>query len=393
VDRRRLKIAFPQIWDHHWTGGINYITNLAFALKRLAPERRPQLALIPKQESFTDSKDLGFDELLAAPTPRGRAHRAVDKLAKKLRLRSPWPNPYDSVLRASSVDVLFASDVSGLPTGYPILGWLPDFQHVRLPEMFTRNELLFRDQLFQHVAERATCVILSSEDAANDFRAFAPRSARKARTLPFVAPVPDEVFGKDPSWVCEKYYLPRKFLFLPNQFWKHKNHSVVLNALGILKNAGIALTVVCTGTTYDYRHPGYFASLLAEVSSAGLRESLILLGFVSRTDYFALMRQSVAVIQPSLFEGWSTTIEEAKSFGKPIIASALSVHREQVPEGKSFDPNDPNRLAELMTAAHEGSAGPDLAMEEVARNQWQSRLLDFAARFLTIAEEAVSMKN
>ena len=63
------------------------------------------------------------------------------------------------------------------------------------------------------------------------------------------------------------------------------------------------IVVVCTGNTNEYRDPHYFGRLLSGISQAGLRESMILPGFVPREDLYALMRQSVAVLQPSLFEG------------------------------------------------------------------------------------------
>jgi glycosyltransferase involved in cell wall biosynthesis len=36
------------------------------------------------------------------------------------------------------------------------------------------------------------------------------------------------------------------------------------------------------------------------------------------------------MFQPSLYEGWSTTIEEAIYLGTPIVASDLQVHKEQL---------------------------------------------------------------
>ena len=58
---------------------------------------------------------------------------------------------------------------------------------------------------------------------------------------------------------------------------------------------------------------------------------------------------SLGYINPSFFEGWSTTVEEAKYRGKPILLSDLKVHREQAPaKGVFFDPNDPEDLAKKM---------------------------------------------
>jgi glycosyltransferase involved in cell wall biosynthesis len=61
------------------------------------------------------------------------------------------------------------------------------------------------------------------------------------------------------------------------------------------------------------------------------------------------MRESRAVIQPSLFEGWSTVIEDAKALGVPVIASDLPVHLEQLgKEGAFFSRTDATELADKI---------------------------------------------
>ena len=62
-----------------------------------------------------------------------------------------------------------------------------------------------------------------------------------------------------------------------------------------------------------------------------------------------LQAYSCAVIQPSLFEGWNTSVEESKQIGKRILLSDIPVHREQNPEnGVFFDPHNAEELAHLM---------------------------------------------
>ena len=41
------------------------------------------------------------------------------------------------------------------------------------------------------------------------------------------------------------------------------------------------------------------------------------------------MCASVALLNPSHFEGWSTTVEEARALGVPMLLSDLDVHLEQ----------------------------------------------------------------
>jgi hypothetical protein len=46
------------------------------------------------------------------------------------------------------------------------------------------------------------------------------------------------------------------------------------------------------------------------------------------------MKNATAIMQPSLFEGWSTVIEDAKSLQVPVIASDLkSTANNSVPPG------------------------------------------------------------
>ena len=48
------------------------------------------------------------------------------------------------------------------------------------------------------------------------------------------------------------------------------------------------------------------------------------------------MKNSIAVVQPSLFEGWSTIIEDCKALNHFVIASDLAVNQEQTKENCIF---------------------------------------------------------
>jgi glycosyltransferase involved in cell wall biosynthesis len=236
---------------------------------------------------------------------------------------------------------------------------------------------------------------LSSEDAQRDFAGFSLSAANKARVLSFVAQPPADIYDSAPDWVCDQYHLPQRFIYLPNQFWKHKNHEIVIQALALVKAKHSEISVVCTGNPSDNRHPSYFAELLTSVSTLGLRDNFIILGMVPHAHLFQLMRQSLAVLQPSLFEGWSTTVEEAKSLGKRVILSDLPVHREQNPSTSIFfNPHDPQALAECLRLTFETApCGPDDALESQAREQLPNRTRAFGRIFMEIVSEAVGLER
>ncbi|MEA3273354.1 MAG: glycosyl transferase, partial [Patescibacteria group bacterium] len=98
------------------------------------------------------------------------------------------------------------------------------------------------------------------------------------------------------------------------------------------------------------------------------------------------MRHCVSVINPSLFEGWSSTVEEAKSIGKNLILSDLAVHREQNPPNSIyFNPHNPRDLAnKLWKKWLKSKGGPDFELEKNARENLQFRTRKFGGKYQEI---------
>ncbi len=390
-----VNLAFAYLDGHVWTGGFNYLRNLFAAVHSLEKNERPEIALAVPAEATPSGYELltpYVDRVLTMPrepswpwTLRRWRTNARERLGM-----APTILPY---LRAQSVTCLFSMEEYGPHFRMPLLTWIPDFQHCRLPEMFPEEERKERDRRYARIAQNATRVIVSSGDALNDFTQIAPQSVSKARVLSFVAQVPAGLYDSDPVWVCERYNLPQRFFYLPNQFWKHKNHLVVLQALELLHARRPDIVVVCTGDTRDYRHSQYFAQLQDRITETGLNNNFVILGKVPHEDVLQLMRQSVAVLQPSLFEGWSTLVEEVKSIGKRLIISDIPVHREQQPPAAVFfDPRNAEALAScLEEAASSYTAGPDGDLEALARERLPERTRQFGVRLVEIVQEVAQV--
>ena len=73
------------------------------------------------------------------------------------------------------------------------------------------------------------------------------------------------------------------------------------------------------------------------------------LGFMNRMDQLAIMKNAKFIIQPSLFEGWGTVVEDAKVLDKLILLSDIPVHHEQMNENCIlFNPYNPEELADKI---------------------------------------------
>ena len=145
--------------------------------------------------------------------------------------------------------------------------------------------------------------------------------------------------------------------------------------------------VAASGSPEDPREPDYFDDLMRQVEARGLGPNFRYLGMIPLDHVYALLRASMALINPSRFEGWSTTVEEAKSFGVPMILSDLDVHREQTGgTARYFGIDDPGMLADHLSEVSQ-AAGPMVARD--LQPNLDERVAAFAVDFARVIQRAV----
>lgn len=375
-----------------WPGGFYYLQNLVLALRSLPPAEQPELVGFVATGSHVPAEELATVLPLvrySSPNPRRTPRtRAIDALRRVDAVRRSLPWGVRGAARGRPVDVVFPlfDEEDGAP--YAGLPWIPDLQHFHLADYFTPEELAHRTELFRRISERAPLAVVSSETAARELEQRYPAFRGKLRVLRFTTVPRPEWQDSDPDEVARRYGVARPFLMLPNQLWVHKNHLVAFEALRRLQADGVDVPLVCTGLAEDYRHPEHPRKLREFVESHGLADRVVMLGVVPREDYVALLRGAAAVLQPSLFEGWSSTVEDARAFGKRLVLSDLPAHREQDPEGARYaSPRDPDAFAAAMREALEDRGAPDEAAALAAQRE---RVAAYARTFCEIALEAAA---
>lgn len=134
-----------------------------------------------------------------------------------------------------------------------------------------------------------------------------------------------------------------------NQFWQHKNHRTILEAIRLLKDKNLSFQVIFTGKNFDHRNPEYFEGLQKFITTYQLERWTNFVGFIDRKVQLCLGQNAISYIQPSFFEGWSTTVEDAKYLNQYVLLSDIPVHREQLNYNVSFfNPVNPEELADKM---------------------------------------------
>lgn len=384
-----IRVALPAIGGRDWPAGRIYLWNLLFAITSL-PNREIQPVLLDESDLGREFDAVSAERCLVPPILSGDRVRLMGRASKYLLGRDLV---LEAMLRRAGADLFSHGPPLGRRSRVRQLPWIPDLQHRHLPQLFSPLERVGRDRAFREAVRDAKRVIVSSEAARSDLIALTGRAGeRKARVLHFVSQprlTTDSIASR--VTLADKYRLPGRYFHLPNQFWRHKNHGLVVDALTQAVSAEPELTVVCTGAAEDYRDRDYYPQLMARVKTSRLTDRFRHLGVVPFADLIALMKHAVAVINPSRFEGWSTTVEEAKSLGKIVLASNIPVHREQdAPRARYFDVDDANELAALLVdtwrsvdEAADARAAADAAL------QLRARTLEFGAAYERIVVEAM----
>jgi glycosyltransferase involved in cell wall biosynthesis len=347
VPRERTLIRVGLALGVSWLGSVNYYRNLLSAVWVL-PDRQIEPVLLVGERA-----DAGI--LVGLPPVEVIRSHWLDQLTARWAVRKVWQQAFASdpflerLLRSHRIDVLSHSDFLGKRAALPAICWIGDFQHRQLPQFFSRSERLYRDRDFRLQCRNARRIILSSYDAQRVLAEFEPSAVEKSRVLQFVAQPNLSGATTDLPTLQERYGFAGPYFHVPNQFWAHKNHKLILDALAILQRRGEPALVISTGATEDSRQPKFFDELMAYVDELGVRDSFKTLGVIPYKDLVGLMVNAIALLNPSRAEGWSTTVEEAKSLGKRIILSDIPVHLEQAPtDGVYVHPDDPAGLADAM---------------------------------------------
>lgn len=344
------RVGFVAHFDDGWLGRVSYFRNLLTALYAL-PDRQIEAVIF----TGTQTQQKYFDGFPDIEIVRSRVfdRSTLPWLIRKLWLRGFSHDRFlERLLKRHGVTVLSHSGWLGEGASIPAIAWIPDFQHLRLPDVFDSTEIGLRNREFHQLCRYCSAVIVSSFDAQSDLLKFDASCRPKSHVLQFVS-LPDKGVTAFPDrrGLEEKYQYSGKYFLLPNQLWKHKNHLVVIEALGRLLRENKDVLVLATGNTTDFRHPDYFKSLMTRVEELGVADHFRHIGLVPSTDLAGLFYGALAIINPSYFEGWSTSVEEAKSLGKRVVLSDIPVHREQNPlHGRYFPPDDAKALAEILWA-------------------------------------------
>ncbi|MCB0496584.1 MAG: glycosyltransferase family 4 protein [Cyclobacteriaceae bacterium] len=347
-ERRRIGIIFN--FSKNWLGGIYYVVNIVKTLNFLEDDKKPEVILfydVALKEflhefdyPYITKVEWRFPSLIKgylASWFTGK-NTFIDDMVGQYKLDGVYP------LMNQSVDAgKYEKE------GVKLVSWFADLQHKYYPGFFTKKQWWMREIRLKLMLRNTNNLVVSSHSVENDFNKFYKlKESLKISVYHFTSIIDDFKF-ENHSELLKKYNLPDKYFMVSNQFHKHKNHKVLLESLILLKKKKNDIHLAITGKFPSDSNSPYIVELYDLIEKNNLHDKISFLGVISRHDQLCLMRYCQAVVQPSLFEGWSTVIEDAISLQTPVIASDLEVNIEQLGDkGAFFSPHDADQLAGLL---------------------------------------------
>ena len=247
-----------------------------------------------------------------------------------------------------------------------------------------------RENFFSQILKRAAFVIVGTDAGKKEVQMFYGIPDERIRILPH--PTPRFALEENPSNDVDlsKYKLPRDYVFYPAQFWSHKNHVGLLQAIHHLKEAdNLRLPVVFTGSDQgNERH------VRQVVKTLKLEDQVHFLGHVSRDTLRVLYQNAFALCYVSFFGPENFPPLEAFALGCPVIAADVPGASEQLGDvAIRVDPSNELEIAEAIKSLfHDKSKRENLILRGKERSL-RFTGSDFAKGLIDLLDEFQAIRR
>jgi len=260
-------------------------------------------------------------------------------------------------LRREGVELMLfpAPNSLGFETEIPYVMAIHDLQHrlqPEFPEVSADGEWERREHLFRNAARYATLLLADSEVGKEDilnFYADFGVTSDQVKVLPFLPAcyLTPEISEDERTRVRNLHQLPERYLFYPAQFWPHKNHKRIVQALGVLKDRGVSIDVVFCGSHQGKIRSEVFREVMTLASRVGIEKNVHYKGYVPDDDMSGLYTEAAGLVMPTFFGPTNIPVLEAWAVGCPVLTSDIRGIREQVDDaGILADPRSVESIAE-----------------------------------------------
>jgi glycosyltransferase involved in cell wall biosynthesis len=377
----RKQRPFKLLYDLRWmelgkAGGIEQATyELVSAVSQL-DRRNAYRIFAPRSACSEWDFPKGFQVKRHYSDPVSRQFEVAgsfltNKLAEGLGMY-PVKTPHMRSLAAyNKLDFDIVHSVAGYThpdmIGFPGVLTINDLQHLHYPQFFSQEEYAERERLYRESAERAGHIICISEFTRQDVHRQYGIPLEKMSTV-WIIPsrnVWQPLSESARAVLLSGMQLTGPFFFFPAHCWPHKNHVRLVEAfLRVASDLPANIKLVMTGRPFPDDHP---AAMM--IRDKNLSARVVHLGYRSPLEVRALFQGCLALVFPSLFEGYGMPVAEAIIAGKPVLCSNVTSLPELAGDAAlTFDPNSVEEIARgLLDVATDSALRVELTEAAIRR--------------------------
>jgi len=343
-------------------GGFNQALNAIIQIERISRGNFDCLIVSSYPENLSLLKELGVSAITFKPSLLDKIIGALGdyELTRRVLRRFKWISPFEKLLLSRECDLVYfvtpTARVACLQSiNFILTIWdnchrdFPEFPEVRSYGEFKRREYIY------NFLPLAYLTLVDSDELAICLHQRYGVDRDRLLTMPFSPnPMLKADLSIDSKAILDEYKLKPGFFLYPAQFWPHKNHIRIVQALTLLKSQGEDPIVVFVGG--DKGNQGV---VMDSVTLAGLKDQILNLGFVPTDHLDALYQNCCAVVMPTYFGPTNLPPLEAWQALAPLI---YSQHLAQQCNGAALliDPDDPHTLANAMLQSKQTSVRNEL---------------------------------
>lgn len=250
--------------------------------------------------------------------------------------------------------------------GLPVVSIFYDLQVLAYPSFFRPGEQRQRRGHLRHLRQRARRIAAISEFSRQEGLRHG-LDPQRVRAIPIQIPPPAPGASELPPLGLA----PGSYLLYPANLWPHKNHELLFTAFAMACAQGLPpqLKLVCSGEGLQRRE-----GLRQLCQGLQIAERVLLPGYVSSNELQALYAHSLAMVFPSLYEGFGMPVIEAMARRIPVCCSNSTALAEVAGHAALLvDPRHPQQIATALL---------QLAQDDELRQQLVARGLQQAQRYL-----------
>ncbi|HWS68370.1 MAG TPA: glycosyltransferase family 1 protein [Steroidobacteraceae bacterium] len=259
-----------------------------------------------------------------------------------------WLNPLARNLSALNCDywIFPAQDAMSYQFEGKSIGTIHDLMHRyerSFPEVGSWLRYRTREHRFRGIAEGCIAILVDSDLGRRHVMDCYGTSGGKIHVLPYVHPGYLRTSSTRVDFDVH-YSLPAKFLYYPAQFWPHKNHKTLFDAIGIVASFHPDIALVLTGAK---RHA--FEDVRAATAASGVSERVCFVGHVPDSDIRGFYERARALVMPTFFGPTNIPPLEAHALGCPVLVSDVYAMRDQLGDAALyFNPASAEDMADKI---------------------------------------------